>query len=153
MTREFDKQQRLRPFMSHPITLHIILLSVIAADWKDYVAYLRETLDDTEAEANRNDLLLELGERSIRLKTYRKAVENIMIRSQGTLDLMSFDPFDKSASFLSADALFKLFKILEYRSEEVRCKTATALYKDIESLRDIAHYTRRENEAQVRLAE
>ncbi|KAL8995134.1 MAG: hypothetical protein Q9169_005077 [Polycauliona sp. 2 TL-2023] len=88
---------------------------------------------DTEAVAYIRRLLNELGEHSVRLRTHHKAVGNMMIRSQGTLDLM--------------------FKILEYRHEEVLRRTNTALQKDIESLRDIAHHTRRENEALVQLAE
>ena len=43
--RRFDEQQRLQSSVSHSTRLHVVLLSVIAADWKDYVAYLRETLD------------------------------------------------------------------------------------------------------------
>lgn len=47
----------------------------------------------------------------------------------------------------------KLFKILEYRNKEEISRSGAALHKDIESLRDIAYHTRRENEALVRLAE
>ena len=47
----------------------------------------------------------------------------------------------------------KLFKILEYRNDENLTRNGIALHKDIETLRDIAYHSKRENETLVRLAE
>ncbi|KAL8840332.1 MAG: hypothetical protein Q9170_001347 [Blastenia crenularia] len=84
---------------------------------------------DSKAIANRNGLLLELDGHCTRLKTHHKAVETMLNRSQGTLELV------------------------KYRNEEALSRNGAALHKDMESLRDIAHHTQRENEALVRLAE
>ena len=47
----------------------------------------------------------------------------------------------------------KLFKILEQRNDECFSHHSTDLYKEIETLRDIAHHTRRDNETMTKLAE
>ena len=47
----------------------------------------------------------------------------------------------------------KLFKILEYRNHEILNRNGAALQKEIETLRDIAYHSRRDNDALVRLAE
>ena len=42
--RYVDAQPSLSPSY-HPAALHVVLLFAIAADWKDYIAYLRQEID------------------------------------------------------------------------------------------------------------
>ncbi|KAL9579126.1 MAG: hypothetical protein Q9212_005288 [Teloschistes hypoglaucus] len=194
MQRRWQEIQRSKVSSSHPATLHVVLLFAIAADWKDYIAYLRQevdnldkkacysrvgrphehdyvvTFDDSQRVQNLRERLLrilnvldaqlevaegcvmycrgfndgianfdeaeslvELGAHTAQLRTHRRAVAAILDRSQGTLEL--------------------LFKILEYRNEENLTKNGVALHKDIETLRDIAFHSKRENETLVKLAE
>jgi hypothetical protein len=43
--RRYEEFQRLRLRLDHPMMFHIVLFFTAAADWKDYVDYLRKSLD------------------------------------------------------------------------------------------------------------
>ncbi|KAI4092258.1 MAG: hypothetical protein L6R37_007607 [Teloschistes peruensis] len=194
MQRRWQEIQRSKVSSSSPATPHVVLLFAIAADWKDYIAYLRQEVDNLDKKAcysrvgrrhehdyivtfddsqrvqnlrerllrilnvldaqlevaegcvvycrgfndrisnfDEAEALLELGAHTAQLRTHRRAVAAILDRSQGTLEL--------------------LFKILEYRNEENLSRSGVALHKDIETLRDIAFHSKRENETLVKLAE
>ena len=45
MQRRYRDTQQLLSTSYHPAALHVVLLFAIAAEWKDYIAYLREEVD------------------------------------------------------------------------------------------------------------
>ncbi|KAL8630575.1 hypothetical protein Q9189_003724 [Teloschistes chrysophthalmus] len=214
MQRRWQEIQRSKVLSSHPATLHVVLLFAIAADWKDYIAYLRQEVDNLDKKAcysrvgrphkhdyvvtfddsqrvqnlrerllrilnvldaqlevaegcvvycrgfrgritnfDEAESLLELGAHTAQLRTHRRAVAAILDRSHGTLELVSRS---LSVTAFQHEKLMKrnkLFKILEYRNEEKLTRNGVALHKDIETLRDIAFHSKRENETLVKLAE
>lgn len=45
MQRRYTDIQPSLPPSYHPAALHVVLLFAIVADWKDYIAYLRQEVD------------------------------------------------------------------------------------------------------------
>ncbi|KAL8689016.1 MAG: hypothetical protein Q9218_005214 [Villophora microphyllina] len=174
--------------------LHVVLLFAMGADWKDYIAHVRQEVDGLDKKAcfsrvgrqhkydfivtfedsqrvqnlrerllralnvldahlevvegckaycqsfsdrihshDGKEILLELHAHSAHLRAHRRAVSAILDRSKSTLEL--------------------LLKILEYRNDESLTRNGVALHKDIETMRDIAYHSKRENETLVKLAE
>ena len=45
MQRRYTDTQQSVSLSCHPAALHVVLLFAIAADWKDYISYLRQEID------------------------------------------------------------------------------------------------------------
>ncbi|KAL8661436.1 MAG: hypothetical protein Q9202_005618 [Teloschistes flavicans] len=51
MQRRWMEIQRSKLPSNHPATLHVVLLFAIAAEWKDYIAHLRQEVDSLDKKA------------------------------------------------------------------------------------------------------